>query len=164
MRRHRTNRLPALGLLTLCLLFVGCAGSARRSASPPSAVPTEGEQIASVAATLVGSPYRYGGADPTGFDCSGLVFFVHQQLGITVPRTAAEQSLAATPVKRSHLQPGDVVFFRDSGPDATHVGVYTGERRFVHAPKSGRPVGYASLDDDYYRATFLGAGRFYPVQ
>ena len=60
------------------------------------------------------------------------------------------------------LEPGDVVFFRTSGPEATHVGVYVGEHRFVHAPKTGRPVGYASLHDDYYRATFLGAGRFYP--
>ena len=160
-------RSRAVALTVLAMLLAGCATSSRRPELPPSAPSpgsaVAGEQIASLAATLVGSPYRYGGADPAGFDCSGLVYFVHRQLGISVPRTAAEQSLAATRVDPSHLEPGDVVFFRDSGPEATHVGVYTGERRFVHAPKSGRPVGYASLEDDYYRETFLGAGRFYSV-
>jgi cell wall-associated NlpC family hydrolase len=131
--------------------------------APPAGTAAAGEEIASLAETLVGSPYRYGGADPAGFDCSGLVYFVHRQLGLRVPRTAAEQSLAAIPVDLSHLEPGDVVFFRDSGPEATHVGVYTGRHRFVHAPKSGRAVGYASLEDDYYREAFLGAGRFYSV-
>jgi cell wall-associated NlpC family hydrolase len=133
----------------------------------PSQVEAEtpaGERLVGIAASLIGTPYRYGGETPRkGFDCSGLVYFVHRQLGLRVPRTAAEQSLAAIPVDPSHLEPGDVVFFRDSGPEATHVGVYTGRHRFVHAPKSGRPVGYASLEDDYYREAFLGAGRFYSV-
>jgi len=158
--------LRALGLIVLMLVYAGCATSSRRPDEPvpsPSASiePIPGDRIAALAETLVGSPYRYGGADPAGFDCSGLVFFVHRQLGISVPRTAAEQSLLATPVDPAHLEPGDVVFFRDSGREVTHVGLYTGEHRFVHAPKSGRPVGYASLEDDYYRSMFLGAGRFY---
>jgi len=157
--------LRAVTLVALVILFAGCTASARRPEAPPTpasaGTSAAGEQIASLAKTLVGAPYRYGGADTSGFDCSGLVYFVHRQLGISVPRTAAEQSLAATPVDLARLEPGDVVFFRDSGPEATHVGVYTGAHRFVHAPKSGRPVGYASLEDDYYRETFLGAGRFY---
>jgi len=144
----------------MLLVLVGCAGAPQRIEVPPNAS-ASGERIASLAQTLIGSPYRFGGADPSGFDCSGLVFFVHHELGINVPRTAAEQSLAAAPVSEAALEPGDVVFFRNSGPEATHVGVYIGESRFVHAPKTGRPVGYASLDDDYYRATFLGAGRFF---
>jgi murein DD-endopeptidase len=146
-------------IVAVLLALASCADSPRRAEDLAPAPP--GDRIASLAQTLVGSPYRFGGADPAGFDCSGLVFFVHQELGISVPRTAAEQSLAATPVDPAELEPGDVVFFRDPGPQATHVGVYIGEHRFVHAPKSGRPVSYASLQDDYYRATFLGAGRFY---
>ncbi len=118
----------------------------------------------SLAETLVGSPYRYGGADPAGFDCSGLVFFVHRQLGISVPRTVAGQSLSAMLVDPAHLHPGDLVFFRESGVEATHVGVYTGGYRFIHAPQSGRPVSYGSLEDNYYRATFMGAGRFYSAE
>lgn len=147
--------------MALVLVLVGCASSPPHP-SQPGSTPAAGERIASLAQTLIGSPYRFGGAEPDGFDCSGLVFFVHHELGISVPRTAAGQALAATPVDAADLEPGDVVFFRASGPEATHVGVYVGEHRFVHAPKTGRPVSYASLQDDYYRATFLGAGRFYP--
>ena len=152
--------LARIGCLAALLVLAGCASSPRSSEATASKQPS-GERIAERAQTLVGSPYRYGGADPSGFDCSGLVFFVHHELGINVPRTVAEQSSTATPVKLGELEPGDVVFFRDPGPRATHVGVYVGEHRFVHAPKTGRPVSYASLDDDYYRATFLGAGRFF---
>ncbi len=142
------------------LTLAGCSGAPRHAEEPTRAA-APGERIAGLAETLIGSPYRFGGADPAGFDCSGLVFFVYHELGIGVPRTAAEQSLTATPVDPDDLEPGDVVFFRDSGPEATHVGVYVGAHRFVHAPKTGRPVTYASLQDDYFRATFLGAGRFY---
>jgi murein DD-endopeptidase len=152
--------LARIACVAVLLVLVGCASSPGRPEGTASA-PPPGEKIAALAQTLVGSPYRYGGADPAGFDCSGLVFFVHHELGIDVPRTAVEQSFAATPVTAGDLEPGDVVFFRDPGPRVTHVGVYVGEHRFVHAPKTGRPVSYASLDDDYYRATFLGAGRFY---
>ncbi len=116
-----------------------------------------------VANGLVGSPYRYGGSGPREFDCSGLVFFVHEQLGIRVPRTAAEQAAAASPVDALALTPGDLVFFTESGSQVTHVGIYAGNGQFVHAPKSGRPVGYGSLFDDYYLHTFAGAGRFYPA-
>ena len=155
---------PSLGrtcyVAAVLIVFAGCTGSPRHAEEPTRAA-ARGERIAALAQTLIGSPYRFGGADPSGFDCSGLVFFVHQELGINVPRTAAGQSLAAVPVRSSDLEPGDVVFFRDSGPEATHVGLYVGEYRFVHAPKTGRPVSYASLQDDYYRATFLGAGRLY---
>jgi cell wall-associated NlpC family hydrolase len=156
----RRRLLRVCSATTVLLVFAGCASAPQRPQQSVS-TPVAGERIASLAQALIGSPYRFGGADPTGFDCSGLVFFVHHELGVNVPRTAADQSLAATPVDASGLEPGDVVFFRDPGPHATHVGVYVGAHRFVHAPKTGRPVSYASLQDDYYRATFLGAGRFY---
>ena len=157
--------------IALVLLLAGCVTSVRLPELPPpepaagtTGLHAPGARIATLAETLVGSPYRYGGADPAGFDCSGLVFFVHRQLGISVPRTVASQSLSAMPVDPAHLQPGDLVFFRESGVDATHVGVYTGGHRFIHAPQSGRPVSYGSLEDDYYRATFVGAGRFYRAE
>jgi cell wall-associated NlpC family hydrolase len=114
-----------------------------------------------LASRFIGSPYRFGGSGPREFDCSGLVFFVHQQLGMEVPRTAAEQAAAAAPVDAFSLAPGDLVFFAESGPDITHVGIYAGKGRFVHAPKIGRPVGYGSMLDDYYLRNFAGAGRFY---
>jgi cell wall-associated NlpC family hydrolase len=113
----------------------------------------------------VGVPYRYGGADPQrGFDCSGLVSYVHGLEGVSVPRTAAAQFAAARRIDVADLRAGDLVFYRlvPGSRDVTHVGIYTGQGRFVHAPQTGRLVGTASLDDAYYRERFAGAGRLYP--
>jgi cell wall-associated NlpC family hydrolase len=112
-----------------------------------------------------GAPYRYGGTDPArGFDCSGLVSYAHSREGISVPRTAAAQFAAARKVDPAALRTGDLVFFRlvPGSREVTHVGIYTGQRRFVHAPQTGRNVSEASLDDPYYRERFAGAGRLFP--
>lgn len=153
-------------LVALCL--TGCAGveSTRRplpepGAEPPAVVESSGERIAAAAERLVGSRYRFGGSGPEEFDCSGLVFYVHGENGIEVPRTAAEQFLLARPVAREALRAGDLVFFRNGGSEVSHVGVYVGAGAFVHAPKSGRPVTHARLDDEYYAVNFAGAGRLY---
>jgi cell wall-associated NlpC family hydrolase len=158
-------------VLTLCfavsaasLTLQGCAvpqpyvapGPAS-SAEPATAV---GNEVAMRAISLVGSPYEWGGNGPTTFDCSGLVRFVYDQLGILVPRTAAEQFSAATPVKLDHLEPGDLLFFRIKG-QISHVAIYTGEGRFVHAPQTGRSVELRPLDDDFYAQRLVGAGRFF---
>jgi cell wall-associated NlpC family hydrolase len=111
---------------------------------------------------LVGAPYRYGGTGPDTFDCSGLVSYVHGEFGLRTPRTAAQQFSAARPVPRAQLQPGDLVFFRLSSQAVSHVGVYTGHDRFVHAPQTGGLVREASLDDESFRDRYAGAGRFYP--
>ena len=126
-------------------------------------VPEAGARIVSAALSQVGAPYRYGGSSPEqGFDCSGLVSYVFGQQGIRVPRTAAQQFAAASAIRERDLRPGDLVFFRLAGPTAevSHVGIYAGDGRFVHAPQSGRTVGEASLDDDYYRPRLAGFGRF----
>jgi cell wall-associated NlpC family hydrolase len=131
---------------------------------PAESLQGPGAVIAREARDYIGTPYRYGGGDPRGgFDCSGLVAYVHAQEGITVPRTAAAQYAAARKVDRDDLQPGDLVFFRlvAGSRDVTHVGIYTGQGRFVHAPQSGRNVGEASLDDPFFRERFAGSGRFY---
>lgn len=166
-------------LAFLCLLLAtlaGCAGvDSRRAPDPEPAVlepgqhpggriddgrqTGEGERIAAAAELLVGSPYRFGGSGPREFDCSGLVFYLHRGIGVDVPRTAGEQFARARRLARDELQPGDLVFFRDGGADVTHVGVYVGDARFVHAPKSGRPVSYAGLDEDYFSTNYAGAGR-----
>lgn len=113
------------------------------------------------AMALLGAPYQWGGAGPTSFDCSGLVRFVHDQLGIAAPRTAAEQFAAATRVPMKELAPGDLLFFRLSGRSVSHVAIYTGEGRFIHAPQTGRSVELRTLDDDYYMPRLVGAGRLF---
>lgn len=114
-----------------------------------------------IAESQIGAPYRYGGAGPDAFDCSGLVAYVHGRVGLAVPRTAAQQFAAARPVERGDLQPGDLVFFRLDGREVSHVGIYAGGDRFVHAPQRGGQVRIASLAEETFRRGWAGAGRFY---
>lgn len=148
------------GLLA-ALLLAGCAGAPPRGRSDPAVAvaSSTGLALASQALALLGRPYRYGGNGPEAFDCSGLVRFVHGQLGIQVPRTTEEQFLAARPVPLERIVAGDLLFFRIEGDGVSHVGIYTGDGRFVHAPQTGRPVERRELADGFYRSHLLGAGR-----
>ena len=157
--------IAARSLLLAALLAALAACTPFRPDLPgESAKADPGYALLLAAQSRIGAPYRYGGSGPDAFDCSGLVHYVHGQLGIAVPRTAAEQFAAATPVQRSELRPGDLVFFRLDSRDVSHVGIYAGDDRFVHAPQSGGHVRMASLDDDWYRKRYAGAGRFHAAQ
>lgn len=126
-----------------------------------SAIRNRGDEVVAVAMSLRGARYRYGGATPEGFDCSGLVFYAHRALGLTVPRTSRDQADAAESVKPRKLRRGDLVFFKIDSSRVNHVGIYIGKHRFVHAPGAGKPVTVNSLDDAYYAETFSSAGRFW---
>lgn len=91
----------------------------------------------------VGSPYRWGGTGPRAFDCSGLVNWAFDQVGVDLPRTSRALSRVGTPVSRADLQPGDLVFFYSP---VSHVGIYVGDGRMVHASTSGEPVAVAGID------------------
>jgi cell wall-associated NlpC family hydrolase len=159
--------VPALrpaAILLIAVLATACAPFRPETRPAGGAgMPEPASRIVQAAIAQVGAPYRYGGADPSGgFDCSGLVSWVFRQQGIAVPRTAAQQFAAARPVAASSLRPGDLVFFRLSSPtgEVSHVGIYAGQDQFVHAPQSGRRVGLASLEDEFYRTRLAGYGRF----
>lgn len=117
-----------------------------------------GQKAAAVALDQVGVPYRYGGSSPRGFDCSGLVQYSYSRVGKRVPRTTGQLWSSTAAVERHELRAGDVLFFKIAGK-MSHVGLYLGERRFVHAPSSGRAVTIASLDSPFYKDAFLRAGR-----
>ncbi len=123
--------------------------------------PSVGSEIVLRAISLLGAPYQWGGSGPKAFDCSGLVKFIHGELGIDVPRTAEEQYRAATRVDIDDLAPGDLLFFRIRGKRVSHVAIYAGSGRFVHAPQTGRPIELRTLDDDYYRPRLAAAGRLF---
>jgi len=107
------------------------------------------ERVALTARRMVGVPYHYGGTDPRGFDCSGLVFYAYREAGVLVARTSREQLRASEPLDVDQALPGDLVFFR-TNKRAWHVGIYLGDQRFVHAPSTGRAVSIERFDDEYY--------------
>ena len=148
-------------VIAFLLLLAACGGEPPRAPNGRAAlvspvVPAPRAAAAALAAALVGSPYRYGGAAPDGFDRSGLVWYVYHEVGVGVPRTAAEQRIAIHPVDVDHLEPGDLLFFQTP---ADHVGVYVGGGEFVHAPASGRSVERVRLNSPFFLLGFAGAGR-----
>jgi cell wall-associated NlpC family hydrolase len=115
--------------------------------------------VVGAALALRGVPYRNGGSDPTGFDCSGFIWYVFERQGISVPRTVAAQFQAGRPVGAGNLQPGDLVFFETSGTSASHVGVVVSEDDFIHAPSSRGEVRVEHLSTPYWSSRFVGARR-----
>lgn len=121
---------------------------------PTLAATAQASPAVALAQRYLGVPYLWGGADPSGFDCSGLVTYVFAQLGIWLPRTAAQQFAACTPVALRALAPGDLVFFGSSPETIHHVSIYVGGGAVLEAPCSGALVRYDRLCGDIY-----GSGR-----
>ena len=122
-------------------------------------------EVGLFALSLVGIDYRYGGDTPArGLDCSGLIRYVFQEVtGVTLPRTAKELSRIGREVRAADLAPGDLVFFNTRRFAFSHVGIYLGEDRFIHAPSRGGEVGVASLSSEYWRKRYNGARRLVGV-
>jgi peptidoglycan DL-endopeptidase CwlO len=129
------------------------SGGSSGSSAPP---PATHSSVVSIALQYLGVPYVWGGASPSGFDCSGLTMYAYAKVGVYLPHNAAMQYGMGTPVSRSQLAPGDLVFF--SG--LSHVGMYIGGGGFVHAPHTGDVVKISSLSEYWYAATYVGARRY----
>ena len=138
-------------LLFLCAFISALVAPAVFAASPAS----------HEALSLVGTPYVRGGASPQrGFDCSGLVVYVYRSaLGIRLPRRVADLKSVGQAVRLRDLAPGDLVFYNTRRRPYSHVGIYVGDGRFVHAPHPGARVRVESIDKRYWRARFNGARR-----
>ena len=150
-------RLPAALLLLLGL--AACASAP--TSSPTSSAQARGgrevsvsaaDKAATKAASLIGKPYKFGGAAPsTGFDCSGLVQYSFRQAGVSLPHNTDKQRLVSRHVKVSDLRRGDLIFFDQEGKKNSHVGIYLGRGMFVHAPSSGKTVRSDRLDAPYWK-------------
>ncbi|NYZ63769.1 C40 family peptidase [Luteimonas deserti] len=160
----------ALGLAAV-LMLAGCGRPDVRPASPPASArpwtpvtpadPAAANAVSMRAISLVGTPYRFGGNTPEGgFDCSGLVNYVFRDmLDLRLPRTSRELYAYQGPkIDPGRLATGDLVFF-GSGGSVSHVGIYIGEGRFVHAPSTGGTVRLDHLDGAYWRANYTGSKR-----
>lgn len=161
--RKFTSR-PLL-LLAVSVPLLGGCGSLHSSSPPsyrhaPVTVSASRADLLKVAAEQIGTPYRYGGNNRRGFDCSGLVQYAHRKVGVDVPRTTGQQWKHGRSPGRRHLVPGDLVFFSIGWRKGRHVGIYEGDGVFIHAPSSGKRVSRASLDNPFWQQRLIGAKTF----
>ncbi len=112
--------------------------------------------IVKTAKRYLGVSYRYGGSDPGGFDCSGFTMYVYKKNRIQIPRGTNDQYLSGKRIKVRDASPGDLVFFDINGKGISHVGIYTGEYRFIHSPRTGKTISYADLKNPYWKKRFRG--------
>jgi len=164
MQRNAANGL--LGIVTTVLLGAGCAGTPSKGSVADGRTGSASNDvrgsIAQLALSMVGVQYRYGGAHPRdGFDCSGLVHYTYTSNGQAVPRTSQAQFNAARKIPFEQAAEGDLVFFRDQ-EKLSHVGIYLGDGRFVHAPSTGGSVRVANIDAPYYQSNLIAVGRLLP--
>ena len=143
--------LAAFGLILLAL--GGC------SSAPKQAGVDAGASAARHALEMQGKPYRAGGSSPRGFDCSGLVQYSYAMVNMRLPRSTEDQWTSSRAISRKEIRPGDLLFFHQEGKRNSHVAIYVGSSRFVHAPSSGKQVSTASLTDRYWSQHFAGARR-----
>lgn len=170
-------------VLLLTAIAAGCAttgaiprpfpspdgGAGAGIAAPPAPAPEgsgDAYGVSGTALLLRGAPYRNGGQDPSGFDCSGFVWYVFDQHGVRVPRTVTEQFLAGARIEKGDVRPGDLVFFDTSGAGApghraSHVGISIGGDEFVHAPSTMGQVRVERLGSSYWAPRFVEARRIW---
>ena len=149
------------GVLPSAAALNGTSSNSGSTSTGSSSVSASGSSIVAEAKKYLGTPYVYGGASPSGFDCSGFVYYVLKQNGFAPYRTPADQYKQGTYVSKANLQPGDIVFFAGTGSSnaISHVGIYVGNGQMIHSPNSRSTVSYADITSGYWANHYYGARR-----
>lgn len=126
-----------------------------------TSVSSKGQAVAEYAKQYLGTPYVYGGASPSGFDCSGFVYYVYKQFGVTLNRVANDQMVNGTWVPFSDIQPGDIIGFKNSSGYVNHVGIYVGNGMMIHSPQTGENVRYESVVSGNYSLRIAAVRRIF---
>jgi cell wall-associated NlpC family hydrolase len=154
------TRLWSAILLTLMAMLAGCAGSPEL---PQQTTVRASNEVASKAVDyareMLGKPYKFAGDTPEGFDCSGLVKYSYGRAGISMPRDTRAQERMSVLVSVRSLREGDLLFFDQEGKKKSHVGIYLGHGRFIHAPSSGGKVRTDSINAEFWKKHFVEARR-----
>ncbi|MDR2839427.1 MAG: C40 family peptidase [Azonexus sp.] len=162
-------RPAALSVLLAALLLAACGTPGGRPATSetitqaPTTVSAAGNEVTLYALSLIDTGYRFGGKNPeAGLDCSGMVSYIYARAaGLKVTGSAADIARQGRPIERARLRPGDLVFFNTGKRPFSHVGIYIGDTRFVHAPSTNGHVRIDKLDDRYYAERFAAARSFF---
>jgi cell wall-associated NlpC family hydrolase len=162
------RRSVLIGLTFSAILLAACSGPATRPpaetiAQAPRTVSEKGNEVALYALGLIDTGYKFGGKNPeAGLDCSGMVSYIYgQAAGLKVQGSAADIARNGRPIERAALRPGDLVFFNTRNRAYSHVGIYLGEARFVHAPSTNGKVRIDHLNDRYYALRYEAARTFF---
>ncbi|MBQ7959749.1 MAG: C40 family peptidase [Clostridia bacterium] len=145
------------GFVSMDFLKVMPGSMPNRSA----AVTSKGQSVVELAKKYLGVPYVYGGSSPSGFDCSGFVYYIYKQMGVTLNRVAHDQMANGTPVAKENLLPGDIVCFSRGNGYVHHVGIYAGNGMMIHAPQTGDVVKYESIVTGGYANRYYCARRIF---
>ena len=159
--------IGVVAAMALCCSVPALAAESEETGSAPGGITaaaggyfSRAHDLLLQAFALTGIKYRYGGDSPaTGFDCSGFVRYVFQQIGTALPRNASEISHLGRQVDKAELQPGDLVFFNTLRRPFSHVGIYLGDHRFIHSPSRGGTVEIVSMSHRYWERRYNGARR-----
>ena len=155
-------------LVAVLITMAGCAGShsssnfSSLSNTTKQPVTSEQKNITQTALSLLGTPYKYGGTTPKGFDCTGFVGYVYRKSArMTLPRESHDLVQTGEKVSVADLRPADIVYFKIEYQRPLHVGIYLGNGKFIHAPSRWGKVNIQGLDQDYWKSRYLGARRLF---